>query len=472
MNENQCPYFEGVEEKAGKYRISCGQQHTLEIAELNKYRIQSAQCVGGKMELCRPYLFRELKKIDPDLLKSDMGTPELHRIWLQKIAEGKQKMVKQETDLLQKDFVEANSGGAGAHTELAAELAGLSARRAKAIELHEGIRADVRVVAQGLSDIGRKLKKMRDEKLYTELGHETFADYGKAMLGLEQRQLYSYIQIFETYGPRFIDEHAELGISKLLLLTNVPAPEREDFVAENDLKNLTVRQLKEMTEKYNQAAEQLTLIGAEKESTEQQNERANRENGNLLKRIEAEKTAAEELTHTLEQERKRYRETENTLRRQLKEMENSPIEVAVQEPDEKTLEKIRSEAKKAAAVEIRKAKDEADNKIKAAEDKAAADIAEALERAGTAAAAQIKASLTSIEREKAEALERAAELEKKLTLAANSEIVQLNILFEQMLELAEKAGRCIERVAAEDAAKAEKLRAAAHCTIESLKERV
>lgn len=439
MTEKQCPYFLGVDEKAGKYHIKCGGKHTLTFEDIERYRRQSQQCVGGKQETCKPFLCRELERMGVTLPWSTLTSEQIYPTY-------------------RKQLEEAKTMDNTAMT--AAATAEITEQHTKALELHEGIKADIRIVAQGLSEIGRKLKKMRDEKLYTELGHETFADYGKAMLGLEQRQLYSYIQIYETFGPRFIDEHSELGISKLLLLTNVPATEREEFITDNEVNSLTVRELKEMTEKYNKAVEQLSLLRTEKEETEETAQTVN------------------ELTHTLEQERARHRETIDRMQTQLKEIENRPIDIAVQEPDEETLAKIREEeaakAKQAAADEIKaakaKAKEKADKAIQAAEEKAANAVAEAEKKAAEQAAQQLKASLESIERDKANALTKAAELESKLAVAANPDTVYINFLLENMQEQFMKILQRIEDIAQTDADKAQKFGVATGKVLDALKQ--
>lgn len=442
MTEKQCPYFLGVDEKAGKYHIKCGGKHTLTFEDIKRYRRQSQQCVGGKQETCKPFLCRELERLGVHLQWSTLTAEQIYPTY---------KTYK-------KQLEEANKMDNTAMT--AATTTEITEQHTKALELHEGIKADIRIVAQGLSEIGRKLKKMRDEKLYTELGHETFADYGKAMLGLEQRQLYSYIQIFETFGPRFIDEHSELGISKLLLLTNVPATEREEFIADNEVNSLTVRELKEMTEKYNKAVEQLSLLQTKKEETEETAQ------------------TVDELTRTLEQERERHRETIDRMQTQLKEIENRPIDIAVQEPDEETLAKIREEeaakAKQAAVDEIKqakaKAKEKADKAIQAAEEKAANAVAEAKKKAAEQAAEQLKASLESIERDKAEALTKAEELENKLAVAANPDTVYINFLLEGIQEQFMKVLQRIEGIAQTDADKAQKFGAATGKVLDALKQ--
>ncbi|MEG1760988.1 MAG: hypothetical protein RR251_03690, partial [Hydrogenoanaerobacterium sp.] len=159
----------------------------------------------------------------------------------------------------------------------------------------------------------------------------------------------------------------------------------------------------------------------------------------LNKLIKTQEIVIAEANKSLNDERARYRETEETLARQLKEAENRPIDIAVQEPNEEVLQAIRSEE---------------------------------AEKAKAAAAEAVKSSLMSIENEKAEALARAAELEKRLSMAANNELVQLNVIFEQMQELADKAGHCIARVGGEDEEQGKKLYTAALSIIDSLKEKI
>ncbi|MEG0116277.1 MAG: hypothetical protein RSA00_07630, partial [Hydrogenoanaerobacterium sp.] len=62
--------------------------------------------------------------------------------------------------------------------------------------------------------------------------------------------------------------------------------------------------------------------------------------------------------------------------------------------------------------------------------------------------------------------------EKRLSMAANNELVQLNVIFEQMQELADKAGHCIARVGGEDEEQGKKLYTAALSIIDSLKEKI
>ncbi|MEG1687678.1 MAG: DUF3102 domain-containing protein [Angelakisella sp.] len=309
------------------------------------------------------------------------------------------------------------------------------AGKQEAYELHQYILAQGKVIGQSINEIGRCLKQMRDEKLFIQLGHETFEDYTTVMLGLKQRQAYNYIQAFEDLGSQFLETHSQLGISRLLVLAAVPVAEREDFVTENNVAAMTVRELEELTKKYTAQSEQMSLLQTE-----------------------------------------------------LKEIQSRPIDVAVQLPDNKTLEKIRTEVKaeveKAAKAEAKEQQKKAAAELTAIKTKAALELADAKKKANAdidaakatarqdaeaAAAKKLQASLSELENSRAEALARAAEMESKLALAANNELVIVNLLFEEIQTAVQKAATCIKTLEERDADTAKKLRTAAIGMIDQLK---
>ena len=329
------------------------------------------------------------------------------------------------------------------------------AQHTRAMELHQYIVAQGRVAAQAMSEIGRSLKEMRDRKLYTELGHADFESYTKQLLGIGQRQAYNYIRIFETYGPKFIDAHEDIGPTKLLLLASVPALDREDFLEENDVAGMTAKELEEITEKYRAACEQITLLMDEKSQLEEDSET----DTGLL-------SAAQERERAL-------REEKTALEKKIKELEARPIDVAVAEPSLDDLTAIRQEAEKAAAEKHKqelaaalakaekKAKKDADALVKAAKEEAARDAEE-----------RIKAGLRDVERDKATALERAKELEKKLALGGNPDMVLAANLFEEFKGGFNRMLEIIQKINGTDAATADKLRGAMRKALAAAQEKL
>lgn len=133
----------------------------------------------------------------------------------------------------------------------------------KAYDTHARILANGQVMARALVDVCHDLKTMRDEGLYTELGYDTFEEYAEQACGIKQRQAYSYISAYEKLGQKYMADHADLGITKLELISQISSYEREGFTADVDLESATVRELKAEVERYKKQTEQLTFdLGA------------------------------------------------------------------------------------------------------------------------------------------------------------------------------------------------------------------
>lgn len=129
----------------------------------------------------------------------------------------------------------------------------------KAYDTHARILANGQVMARALVDVCHDLKTMRDEGLYTELGYDTFEEYAEQACGIKQRQAYSYISAYEKLGQKYMADHADLGITKLELISQISSYEREEFTADVDLESATVRELKAEVERYKKQTEQLTF---------------------------------------------------------------------------------------------------------------------------------------------------------------------------------------------------------------------
>ena len=74
-----------------------------------------------------------------------------------------------------------------------------------------------------------------------------------------KRQAYSYISAYEKLGQKYMADHADLGITKLELISQISSYEREEFAADVDLESATVRELKAEVERYKKQTEQLTF---------------------------------------------------------------------------------------------------------------------------------------------------------------------------------------------------------------------
>ena len=273
-------------------------------------------------------------------------------------------------------------------------------REETAAELDLKIKAYANMAWQNLVESCKCLKRMRDTKKYEDLGYTTFGEYTEASLNIKERQAYTYISTLEKQGEAFLQSNASLGITKLSLLNAIPATDREDFVQNNDIAGMSVAEVEALVKENDGRAEQIDMLSAE---------------------MAAKDIEINDAEH-------RIRELEDKL----EEANNRPVEVAVAEPDEQTLNKIREEAASAAKKEAEKSfkaeKKELKDKLAAEKDKA---VAEATEKASKELE-EFKAKMATADTELADAVKRAEELQKKLAISSSPEATKFTFYFEAL----------------------------------------
>lgn len=229
--------------------------------------------------------------------------------------------------------------------------------RDKAVNTHARIMTNGQVLQNTLLEICKDLKSMRDERLYLQLGYETFEEYAEKAVGLKQRQAYSYISTYEKLGPKYLEENSSLGITKLELISQIDSYEREEFIAEENVESLSVRELKEKVDEYKKQNEQLTFQLEELSQSPKEvipDETVSKENEELKAKIEelteeltnAQKEA-ETTTKVVDEEeiKKQVSEIEQKYKEKLKKEKasvNQKIENAVNEAEKKSADKINS----------------------------------------------------------------------------------------------------------------------------------
>lgn len=242
--------------------------------------------------------------------------------------------------------------------------------------------------------------------------------------------------------------NAQLGITKLQLLTEVCAVDRAEIIAENDLAGMSVKEIKELVEKSKQQGEQLALLGDELNDS-----------NNAQKSLQADK-------QNLAEENK-------LLHKRIKELESKPVEVAVQSPSEeeikraaekKTAElaeklknlqeenaKIKSEqkaaVKKATEKAVKKAEKEYSDRLNEEKDRLRADID-----------ARYKEKIEAAEQERKEALKKAEEMAGRLDKNADAELVTATLYFNELQSHLKKFINSVEKICETNSAQGEKLK--------------
>ncbi len=314
----------------------------------------------------------------------------------------------------------------------------------KAYELNSRILACANAAYSSLMESAKLLKEMRDTKLYLEMGYESFENYTVAELGIHERQAYTYIKPYEELGERFLQSNANLGITKLALIAQLPSIDREEFTENNDLAGMTVEQVRQLVKDNDAKGEQLDMLADERDAAKEERDEA------LQDAEKAEKRIAE-------------------LEKELEEERNKPLPVAVAEPDPAEIKKIKDEAaesaKKAADKELRAAKKELEEKHKK-------EIAEAAEKAKAdcdKAVAEYKQRLADIDGEKAEALERARQLEKQLAVSSSAETVKFKFYFDALDGDFKKITESLKKQFEENSETAAKFKKACYSALDIMK---
>ncbi len=255
------------------------------------------------------------------------------------------------------------------------------APEARAQLLTERIKENGSTAARAVWAIGRDLRTMKAEELYTELGYETFEEYAEREFQLKRRQAYTYISVYEKLGPNeLVQSTAQLGITKLSLLTTVDAEDRAEILAEHDVAGMTTKELEKLLEDYKVQGEQLSLL----EEKVEEMESVRMDTNALIDRAEkleaerdewiAEAKAAKEAVKELEAakgkpeivekivEKEVIKEVSDTqelnLARQLQKEAESKAEKAEKKLDEKHKDLLAAEKKaKEAQTELQELKD-------------------------------------------------------------------------------------------------------------------
>lgn len=178
----------------------------------------------------------------------------------------------------------------------------LSAEYIKAAELDRRIKTSAQLAQQSLYDMCMGFKEMRDSRLYKELGYSDFGEYCEQETGFSRMNVYNYIRVAEKLPQDFVNSSLQIGVKKLTLLAKLSDEERTELTENTDLENTTVKELKA----------KIDIL---------QNERDRAMESNV------------EASHQVFMADKKVLEMKNKvtqLEAEIKELENRPIEVAVE----------------------------------------------------------------------------------------------------------------------------------------------
>ena len=125
-----------------------------------------------------------------------------------------------------------------------------------AVKLNQRIIVTAQAAQQNLFDMCVMLKRMRDEKLYKELGYQNFEDYCENEAGFSRMQAHKYISIIENV--KNVNSSLHFGVTKLALLSTLSEPEQKEIQEKIDLESTSVSKLKEEIKKLKEDQSDIT----------------------------------------------------------------------------------------------------------------------------------------------------------------------------------------------------------------------
>lgn len=310
-------------------------------------------------------------------------------------------------------------------------------------------------VLSGAIEIGRRLVEAK-----TMVPHGEWGKWLEHDAKISSRQAQRFIQLFEEYGSQQIGFFgssnptllSNMPYTKALKLLVIPEEEREAFVEENNVAEISNAELDRLIKERDaakaaaaKAEEDRSKLMSSVDKVMKDSEAAAEDLKKARKTAEAAEAAAEKA----KAEAEKAAQAEKAARDKLaaKEQELAELRAHPEVPEAK-LEEIRAEAEKAAAEEARKRQERASEEMK-----------EAAERAEKEA-----------ERAKAEATAAQEKLEavQKQLKMANPDVAVFSALFTQLQEAYNKLHGAYLKVAANDTATAEKMKTAKNAYLAKL----
>ena len=345
------------------------------------------------------------------------------------------------SDIIEASFVVAEERSLDAIT---AEIITIT-RQTQTMILHSAI------------EVGRRLCEAKER-----VPHGEWGNYLRDKVDFSPSSANNFMRVFKEYGDNQISLFGDaksqtfgnLSYSKAVALFAVPEDEREQFVAENNVEEISVAELKKLI-----AERDRELADAKK------NEQAAKDNMEQLREeLSRARREADEATIS-EQELENIRlTTYEEAEKAVKAASESELK-AVRETAEREKNKLVEKAAKL-DIQLKKAKANTEAEVKKAIEAERAKVAELEKQLADAQSAD-----SGFEKQLLAEKERAAELEKKLKLT-DADSTRFKLIFEQFQEDFNKLMGLLNKVQGTDGEKAAKLKAALTAMVKNMGDRL
>lgn len=193
----------------------------------------------------------------------------------------------------------------------------------RAVQITERIKANGKIAVNAVCSIGKDLRTMKVDKLYTELGYNEFEEYAEKEFQLKRRQAYQYISVFEKLGEEFVQSNAQLGITKLALLASANPEDRTEVMQSENVQGMTAKELEELLTKYKEQGEQLSFLQDQNAGLVKENEELQEklDDSPIIEKEVIKEVSDPQTLKELAQIKKDFKESEKKLKRTKKEVE-------------------------------------------------------------------------------------------------------------------------------------------------------
>lgn len=292
--------------------------------------------------------------------------------------------------------------------------------------------------------IGKRLMEAK-----SLLSHGEWLPWLAEQVGYSERVAQSFMRLAREWesNPKAL---SDLGATKALKLLVLPPEERETFMAENNVVDMTSRELEKAIRERDEARQAAEAAQADARSAEESRAK-----------MEADMKALEQIHRSAQEGEAQARDALAKAQAELQELRDRPVEVAVETViDEEAVKKARADAIAGMQAEV----DKAEAARKAAEEKRkAAEKALAEAKKQAVANAAILSRAEKAERELAEArraLEAASKSEARAAFSSDADLASFKLLFDQAQTQINQLHGLILKVRGKDEESAAKLQKA------------
>lgn len=206
----------------------------------------------------------------------------------------------------------------------------VTSKYTEAYNLNVRICVNAQMAQQNLYEVCKGLKEMRDGKLYKELGYQNFEEYCENEVGIKRNQAMKYAKIAEIENAQSTVHFEKIGTEKLYLLAKLDEPQREEIQQNVDLETTSVRELKEKIDSLKKTNDRLMSKVDEAEKNAEKSRKSEEAACGKLSILQTDTEFQKQKIAQLESEISKKEENITALEEQVEQLENRPIEVAVE----------------------------------------------------------------------------------------------------------------------------------------------